>query len=64
MNSDTFKGRWRQMSGGLREAWGRLTHDEPTQTAGQLERLIGEAQFCYGLARAAARRRQRMLQAQ
>lgn len=61
MNSDTLRGQLRTLVGRTKEAWGRMTHDEPTRAAGHMERLIGEAQFYYGVARAAARHRDREL---
>jgi uncharacterized protein YjbJ (UPF0337 family) len=54
MNWDTVKGNWKQMSGTLREQWGKLTDDDLVVIEGQREQLIGRIQERYGIAKDAA----------
>jgi uncharacterized protein YjbJ (UPF0337 family) len=54
MNWDTVKGNWKQMSGTLREQWGKLTDDDLAVIEGQREHLIGRIQERYGIAKDAA----------
>lgn len=48
MNSDQLKGRWKEMTGKVREQWGDLTDDENTEAAGEREQLAGKIQNRYG----------------
>jgi len=48
MNSDQLKGRWKEMTGKVREQWGDLTDDEITEAAGEREQLAGKIQNRYG----------------
>ncbi len=44
MKTDTrlnLEGKWDQMRGRVKEAWGDLTDDELTQTEGKWDRLVG-----------------------
>ncbi len=50
MNWDQIEGNWKQMSGKVREQWGRLTDDELTKIAGQRDQLVGAIQKRYGVA--------------
>jgi uncharacterized protein YjbJ (UPF0337 family) len=36
-----FEGKWDQMRGRVKEAWGVLTDDELDQTEGKWDRLVG-----------------------
>jgi uncharacterized protein YjbJ (UPF0337 family) len=54
MNWDTVKGNWQQMTGTVKEQWGKLTDDDLTAIEGQRDRLLGRIQERYGLAREAA----------
>ncbi|MBI1381832.1 MAG: CsbD family protein [Planctomycetaceae bacterium] len=51
MNSDRIEGNWKQLSGSLKEKWGKLTDDDLTQVDGKREKLLGKLQERYGLAR-------------
>lgn len=48
MNWDQIQGDWRQMTGKVKEKWGKLTDDELTTAAGQREQIIGLLQERYG----------------
>jgi uncharacterized protein YjbJ (UPF0337 family) len=48
MNSDILKGKWLQLRGDLKQAWGNLTDDELTQIEGSSEKLVGKLQEKYG----------------
>lgn len=48
MNTDTFKGKWKQMTGEVKTQWGKLTDDEILRTEGDLEKLQGKIQEKYG----------------
>jgi uncharacterized protein YjbJ (UPF0337 family) len=51
MNSDTFKGKWKELKGVAKERWGRLTDNDLEAIDGQLDQLIGKVQQRYGIAR-------------
>lgn len=51
MNSDTIKGNWKQMTGKVKEQWGKLTDDDLTVIEGKRDQLIGRIQERYGVAR-------------
>ncbi len=51
MNWDQVKGNWTQMTGKVREKWGKLTDNELTVIAGQREQLVGVLQERYGYAK-------------
>lgn len=48
MNNDIMSGKWKQLSGKAKAAWGELTDDELTRTEGNSERLVGLIQERYG----------------
>ena len=50
MNWDQIEGNWKQVTGKVREQWGRLTDDELTKIAGQRDQLVGTIQKRYGIA--------------
>jgi uncharacterized protein YjbJ (UPF0337 family) len=56
MNEDRIKGQWKQLSGKIKEKWGKLTDDDMTQAEGSTEYLAGKVQERYGIARDEARR--------
>jgi uncharacterized protein YjbJ (UPF0337 family) len=45
---DQMKGKWLQLRGELKKAWGRLTDDDFAQADGQWDVLIGRIQERYG----------------
>ena len=51
MNEDIIKGKWSQLSGRLREKWGKLTEGDVAQEDGHREYLIGRLQERYGIAK-------------
>jgi uncharacterized protein YjbJ (UPF0337 family) len=50
------EGNWKQMRGGVKERWGKLTDDDLTAIAGRRDRLEGLIQERYGYAKERARR--------
>jgi uncharacterized protein YjbJ (UPF0337 family) len=51
MTSDILEGKWKQMRGRIKEAWGVLTDDELDEIAGKRDRLAGKLQERYGYSR-------------
>jgi uncharacterized protein YjbJ (UPF0337 family) len=51
MNEAQVKGRWRQLMGAGKRAWGALTDDDWAIAAGDLDLLAGRIQERYGDAR-------------
>src|SRR5660398_190128 len=41
MNEDVLKGKWKEIKGGVKEKWGKLTDDDLTQVEGNKEKLLG-----------------------
>ncbi|HEV3428473.1 MAG TPA: CsbD family protein [Paraburkholderia sp.] len=56
MNNDIAAGKWKQMIGKAKAAWGELTDDELTKAEGHLDRLAGLIQERYGKTRDEAER--------
>lgn len=48
MNEDILKGKWKQMRGSIKEAWGQLTNDDLDQIDGARDKLAGKLQERYG----------------
>jgi uncharacterized protein YjbJ (UPF0337 family) len=48
MNKDTLKGSWKEISGKVKQKWGKLTDDDITQVNGSYEELEGRLQKAYG----------------
>lgn len=51
MNEDRIKGKWKQLSGTLKEKWGKLTDDDLKVVEGNSEYLAGKIQERYGVAK-------------
>ena len=51
MNQDIIKGKWSQLSGKLKEKWGKLTDDDVNQLDGHREYLVGKLQERYSIAK-------------
>jgi uncharacterized protein YjbJ (UPF0337 family) len=51
MNRDVFEGRWSQLRGRVKEAWGALTDDDLDRVGGRVDSLRGLLQERYGWAR-------------
>lgn len=49
MNWDTIEGKWKQLTGTIKEKWGDLTDDEIDQIEGKRDRLSGKVQEKYGV---------------
>jgi len=56
MNWDQIKGNWKQMSGKVRERWGKLTDDDLERAKGSQEQMIGALQERYGYTKEQAQR--------
>lgn len=48
MNSDTLQGKWRQLRGNIKEAFGKLTDDDLLQADGNADKMLGLLQERYG----------------
>ncbi|CAN5433530.1 CsbD family protein [soil metagenome] len=48
MNNDTLQGKWKQLSGSIKEAFGKLTDDDFTQAEGSTDKMLGALQERYG----------------
>lgn len=53
MNWDQIEGKWKELTGGVKEHWGKLTDDELTEIGGKRDKLAGILQTKYGLAKEA-----------
>jgi len=51
MNWDMIEGNWKQMTGKVKEKWGKLTDDDLTTAAGKRDQLAGKLQQRYGYAK-------------
>lgn len=51
MNEDRIKGKWKQLSGTIKEKWGKLTDDDLQVAEGNSEYLAGKIQERYGYAK-------------
>ena len=54
MNEDTIKGNWKQMTGKVKEQWGKLTDDDMTVIDGKRDQLVGKIQERHGILKDAA----------
>lgn len=59
MNEDRIKGKWKQLTGTMKEKWGKLTDDDLQVAEGNTEYLAGRVQERYGLAKDEAERQVR-----
>ena len=51
MNSDIIEGKWKEISGTVKQKWGKLTDDDLAEINGSRTRLAGKIQKSYGVAR-------------
>jgi uncharacterized protein YjbJ (UPF0337 family) len=51
LNKDIFEGNWKEMSGEIKEWWGKLTDDDLEQAGGNAEQILGLLQQKYGYTR-------------
>jgi uncharacterized protein YjbJ (UPF0337 family) len=49
MNWNIIEGKWKEVSGSLREKWGDLTDDEIQSLSGKRDQLEGVIQTKYGI---------------
>jgi uncharacterized protein YjbJ (UPF0337 family) len=48
MNNDTFQGKWKQLRGNIKAAFGKLTDDDLLQADGNADKMQGSLQERYG----------------
>ncbi len=48
MTHEQFNGKWNQLKGEMKRAWGRFTDDELLQIEGDYDTFIGRVQERYG----------------
>ena len=53
---ERIQGNWKQLSGGVRHEWGKLTHNDVEQIKGDAEMLAGKIEERYGVTKAEARK--------
>lgn len=51
MNWDQVQGDWKQLTGKIKEKWGKLTDNDLTTIAGKRDQLAGILQTRYGYAK-------------
>ncbi|PXW26531.1 CsbD family protein [Paraburkholderia caballeronis] len=51
MNNDIAEGKWKQLMGKAKAAWGELTDDDLVKAEGRADRLAGMIQERYGKTR-------------
>lgn len=51
MNRDQISGNWKQLSGKVKEQWGKLTDDDLTAVEARRDQLVGRIQERYGIAK-------------
>lgn len=56
MNEDRIQGQWKQVTGKVKERWGKLTNDDVQVAEGNEEYLAGKLQERYGMAKDQAKR--------
>lgn len=48
MNKDIFEGKWEEVKGKMKKAWGKLTDDDFKQIEGNQQEIYGKLQKHYG----------------
>lgn len=56
MNSDIAKGKWDQLTGSVKEQYGKLTDDDVKQIEGNYEKFHGKMQEKYGMSKEQSRK--------
>jgi uncharacterized protein YjbJ (UPF0337 family) len=51
MNWDQIEGKWREITGAVKERWGKLTDDDLDVIQGKRDQLAGRLQQRYGYAK-------------
>ena len=54
MSWNIIEGKWKEMTGSIREQWGKITDDELVEIGGKKDKLEGVLQTKYGLTQEAA----------
>ena len=49
MNWDRIEGNWKQVTGKVKEQWGKLTDDDIDVIGGKRDQLVGKIQESYGI---------------
>ena len=57
MNSDIFKGQWKQLRGRVKQVWGELTEDDLAKIDGSYDRFVGVLQEKYGYTKEEAQKK-------
>ena len=63
MNKDQVEGKFEQLKGQMKAAWGRLTDDEIALYNGKQEQFFGALQERYGIARNEAEKKVKEMEA-
>lgn len=48
MNTDIFEGKWEEIKGKIKQAWGKLTDDDMKVIEGSHQEIYGKLQKHYG----------------
>lgn len=56
MNWDRIEGNWKQLTGKVRQQWGKLTDDDLDRAEGNRDKLVGSLQERYGWEKSHAER--------
>ena len=51
MNWHRVEGNWKQLTGRIKQEWGKLTDDPSIQDDGRRDELVGKIQESYGIAK-------------
>jgi uncharacterized protein YjbJ (UPF0337 family) len=62
MNTDIIQGKWKQLSGQIKQEWGKLTNNDLDVIEGNRDYLVGKLQERYGIARDQAREQVRQFE--
>jgi uncharacterized protein YjbJ (UPF0337 family) len=57
VNADVFRGKWKQLRGRAKQAWGDLTDDDLAKIDGSYDRFVGVLQEKYGYSKEEAQRK-------
>ena len=57
MNQDQMQGKFTQLSGTIKETWGRLSDNDIALANGKVDQFLGKLQETYGLSKEEAQKR-------
>ena len=63
MNWDRVEGHWKQLTGKVKEQWGKLTDDDILLIDGQRDQFLGKLKEHYGLAKEDAETKMKAIEA-